>query len=59
MHLGLMYEVKVIPFVREHVAGALYIGNDNHATNVSQGTCWSGGCHEAVHGSQVNSHLRY
>ena len=39
--------------------GQLNIAGDNHATNVSQGTCWSGGCHEAVHGSQVNSHLRY
>jgi len=44
---------------RTSTPGALNIGNDNHATNVSQGTCWSGGCHEAVHGSQVNSHLRY
>jgi hypothetical protein len=24
-----------------------------------QGTCWSAGCHEAIHGSQVNDHLRY
>jgi hypothetical protein len=24
-----------------------------------QGTCWSAGCHEAIHGSQVNGHLRY
>jgi hypothetical protein len=23
------------------------------------GTCWSAGCHEAVHGSQVSSSLRY
>ena len=38
---------------------SLNISEDNHRTNVSQGTCWSGGCHEAPHGSQVNSHLRY
>jgi hypothetical protein len=24
-----------------------------------QGTCWSAGCHEAIHGSNVNGHLRY
>ena len=36
------------------------IGNVTaHATFLSRGTCWSGGCHEAVHGSQVNPHLRY
>lgn len=40
--------------------GNLYIGNNNHGANfLARGTCWSGGCHEAVHGSQVNSHLRY
>jgi len=37
----------------------LYHGLDDHAPDVPQGTCWSGGCHEAIHGSQVNSHLRY
>jgi hypothetical protein len=26
---------------------------------VQQGTCWTAGCHEAVHGSRVNSSLRY
>ena len=24
-----------------------------------EGTCWSAGCHEAIHGSQTNTHLRY
>ena len=42
-----------------NVPGSLNIANGNHNSRVSQGTCWSGGCHEAVHGSQVNSHLRY
>jgi len=23
-----------------------------------QGTCWVAGCHEAVHGSNVNNHMR-
>ncbi|MEI6073643.1 MAG: cytochrome c3 family protein [Verrucomicrobiae bacterium] len=39
--------------------GAIMMGSVNHADDVARGTCWSGGCHEAVHGSQVNSHLRY
>lgn len=39
--------------------GQLMIGSVNHQRLVTQGTCWSAGCHEAVHGSQVNSHLRY
>ncbi len=40
----------------------LVIGGRNHvapANFIRQGTCWSGGCHEAVHGSQVNSSLRF
>jgi predicted CXXCH cytochrome family protein len=41
------------------VPGAFLIGNFNHGEEVPRGTCWSGRCHEAVHGSQVNSHLRY
>jgi hypothetical protein len=26
---------------------------------VTQGSCWSAGCHEAVHGSRVNPSLRF
>lgn len=37
----------------------LLIGRVDHRVFVSQGTCWTAGCHEAVHGSHVNSHLRY
>ena len=43
--------------------GSLYIGGDNHRSvnsgNVARGTCWSAGCHETIHGSQVNQHFRY
>jgi hypothetical protein len=35
------------------------IGGFDHAGFVSRGTCWSAGCHEAVHGSQIGSSLRY
>lgn len=33
--------------------------NNNHATRMGQGTCFSGGCHVAVHGSNFDKHLRY
>jgi predicted CXXCH cytochrome family protein len=47
-------------FQQQTSPGTLNIGNSNHATGrIEEGTCWSAGCHEAVHGSQVNSHLRY
>lgn len=34
------------------------IGNNNHATRIPIGPCFSGGCHTAVHGSNYNDHLR-
>lgn len=39
--------------------GTLRIGGADHTTRVQQGTCWTAGCHEAVHGSRVNSSLRF
>jgi predicted CXXCH cytochrome family protein len=39
--------------------GDIYIGGQNHSTSIQRGTCWSAGCHEAVHGSRVNSSLRF
>lgn len=35
------------------------IGQSNHASRLSQGTCFSAGCHTAVHGSNFDDHLRY
>lgn len=38
---------------------AVMIGGGNHsASRLNRGTCWSAGCHEAVHGSNVSAHLR-
>ena len=34
-------------------------GGVDHSQNVIRGTCWTAGCHEAIHGSNVNSNLRY
>jgi predicted CXXCH cytochrome family protein len=39
--------------------GQLMIGNQRHDNRINQGTCWSAGCHEAVHGSHVSSSLRF
>jgi len=30
-----------------------------HQTRWAEGTCWSSGCHPAVHGSNFSQHLRY
>jgi predicted CXXCH cytochrome family protein len=39
--------------------GDVYIGKVPHGAYLRQGTCWTAGCHSAVHGSNVNPHLRY
>ena len=35
------------------------IGKQNHGTRLPQGTCFSAGCHTAIHGSNFDDHLRY
>lgn len=39
--------------------GSILIGGSDHTLRVQQGTCWTAGCHEAVHGSRVSSSLRF
>lgn len=34
-------------------------GGVDHSQNVIRGTCWTAGCHEAIHGSHINSNLRF
>jgi predicted CXXCH cytochrome family protein len=34
-------------------------GPSDHTSRLEAGACWSAGCHEAVHGSNANAHLRY
>ncbi|HWA85263.1 MAG TPA: cytochrome c3 family protein [Opitutus sp.] len=46
-------------YQQQTAAGQLLIGGRDHAAFVNRGTCWSAGCHEAVHGSHVNSSLRF
>ena len=36
-----------------------YIGDSNHSGRLNLGTCFSGGCHTAPHGSNFDDHLRY
>lgn len=44
---------------QQTVTGQIWIGGRDHAAFLSRGTCWTAGCHEAVHGSHVNSSLRF
>jgi predicted CXXCH cytochrome family protein len=39
--------------------GRLFIGARDHTDSISRGTCWSSGCHTAVHGSDANHHFLY
>jgi len=46
-------------FQQQVSSGHIFIGNQDHTSFLSRGTCWSAGCHEAVHGSQVSRSLRF
>jgi predicted CXXCH cytochrome family protein len=46
-------------FQQQTAAGAILIGGRDHRSFLGQGTCWSAGCHEAVHGSHTSSSLRF
>lgn len=39
--------------------GQFYIGNVDHTSFLRMGSCWSSGCHTAVHGSNLDIRLRY
>ena len=41
------------------VSQKIYIGNADHTTFLQMGTCWTSGCHTAIHGSNVDPRLRY
>ncbi|HSU53705.1 MAG TPA: cytochrome c3 family protein [Candidatus Dormibacteraeota bacterium] len=45
--------------VQHQAAGEIYIGNVSHTALLRQGTCWSSGCHTAVHGSNVHPRMFY
>jgi predicted CXXCH cytochrome family protein len=39
--------------------GIIVAGGGDHRTRLQTGTCWTSGCHEAVHGSHGSKALRY
>ncbi len=39
--------------------GRILIGESDHTLRLQQGSCWTAGCHEAVHGSRVSPSLRF
>jgi len=44
---------------RQVASGEIYIGRERHTDFIARGGCWSADCHTAVHGSNINPHLRY
>ncbi len=46
-------------FQQQTAPGKIFIGGRDHTPFLSRGTCWSAGCHEAIHGSQVGSSMRF
>jgi predicted CXXCH cytochrome family protein len=46
-------------FQPQNSSNSIMHGGVDHSQNVIRGTCWTAGCHEAIHGSHVNSTLRY
>jgi len=46
-------------FQQQTAPGKIFIGGRDHTPFLTRGTCWTAGCHEAVHGSQVGSSLRF
>lgn len=43
----------------QEIGAGITLGGFPHSLNMQRGTCWSAGCHEAVHGSQVSTSLRF
>jgi predicted CXXCH cytochrome family protein len=44
---------------QEMSSGRILIGGSDHTLRLQMGTCWTAGCHEAIHGSRVSSSLRF
>jgi len=44
---------------QQQTAGQFKIGGESHINWLNRGTCWTSGCHEAVHGSKVSPTLRF
>ena len=46
-------------FQQQTEPGRIFIGDVDHSSFLQQGTCWSAGCHEEPHGSNVTPLFRY
>lgn len=46
-------------FQQQTGPNTIEIGGRDHSSFLPRGTCWSAGCHEAIHGSNVSSSLRF
>ena len=46
-------------FQQQTAPDEILIGGRNHANFLPRGTCWTAGCHEAVHGSHVSPSMRF
>lgn len=46
-------------FQQQVPGGEILIGGRPHSAFISRGTCWTAGCHEAIHGSHIGSSLRF
>jgi len=40
-------------------SGQIFIGGRNHTSSLALGSCWTAGCHAAVHGSNIQPFLLY
>jgi hypothetical protein len=38
---------------------AILIGQVDHSAHLRYGSCWTSGCHTAVHGSNINPYFFY
>ena len=43
----------------QYTGTQILIGGADHTRRLAEGTCWTAGCHEAVHGSRVNPYLGF
>jgi len=43
----------------QSASGRRFIGKQDHSVLLTLGTCWSAGCHPAIHGSNTNRKMHY
>ena len=64
IHRAMLVENDVTLCLKCHAqvqtkTGSATIGGRDHSSYFGRSTCWGAGCHTAIHGSNVDSHLRY